>query len=313
MSDYNSGAIISGGLNGEGTRAGESFATEIWGPVVETKMKEKLVLSPLFNDLSSFVATQGERIHLPKIGQVTAGTKGEAAITFEASSSDQSEEILNIDQHKFAAVVVDDIVQVQGNYDLTQLFSAELGYALAKGVDEYLDGKIIDSFKSATGKINAIDLNASPLSVKADFDLILGNCLAEDPDPTQWTIVVPPAVFSNLANIADLSLGTAGSPLGADFGQNGVVSRVYGFNLVVSQNVTTSSTEFDNDGGGDAVAPAGYVLHSSAAHIAYSINSRVQSDYSIDHLGTKIVADTAYGCLVRNSSTTGEKRAFLLH
>ena len=146
MSDYNSGAIISGGLNGEGTRAGESFATEIWGPVVETKMKEKLVLSPLFNDLSSFVATQGERIHLPKIGQVTAGTKGEAAITFEASSSDQSEEILNIDQHKFAAVVVDDIVQVQGNYDLTQLFSAELGYALAKGVDEYLDGKIIDSF-----------------------------------------------------------------------------------------------------------------------------------------------------------------------
>ena len=62
MSDYNSGAIISGGLNGAGDRAGESFATEIWGPVVETKMKEKLVLSPLFNDLSSFVATQGERM-----------------------------------------------------------------------------------------------------------------------------------------------------------------------------------------------------------------------------------------------------------
>lgn len=311
---YNANAVISGGLNGEGTRAGESFATEIWGPAVELAIKEKLVLDRLCNDLSPFVATQGERIHLPKIDQVTAGTKGEGAITWETSSSDAGEEVLNVDTHKYAAALIEDIIAVQGNYDMMTIFSKELGYSIANAVDAAIDTAIIDSMKAAAG-LNAahtLDISATPMGTEADFDVIATACFAQDPDPNNWTIVLAPGVYANLMNIGDLSLATMGSALGAQFTQTGVVAKAYGFNIMMSQNVTTSATNFDSDGGTDNHTPHGYVVHKSACHIAYSQRARLQSQYDVDYLGTKVIADTVFGLLVRNGTAAGQVRAMLL-
>ena len=38
----------------------------------------------------------------------------------------------------------------------------------------------------------------------------------------------------------------------------------------------------------------------------------VKTFYDIDYLGTKLVADVMYGCTVRNSNTTGQKRVHFL-
>tara|TARA_R100000664_G_scaffold16539_1_gene25318 strand:- start:2268 stop:3212 length:945 start_codon:yes stop_codon:yes gene_type:complete len=311
---YNANAVISGGLNGEGTRAGESFATEIWGPAVETAIKEKLVLTNLCNDLSPLVATQGERIHLPKIDQVTAGTKSEGAITWETSSSDAGEEVLNVDTHKYAAALIEDVVQVQGNYDLLNMFAKELGYSIANAVDTAIDTAIIDSLK-ASGGLNAateIDISGTPMGTEADFDVIATSCYAQDPDPNNWTIVLSPGVYANLMNIADLSLATQGAALGSQFTQTGVVAKAFGFNVMMSQNVTTATTDMDSAGGTDNKAPHGYVLHKSACHIAFSQKARLQSQYDVDYLGTKVIADTIFGILVRYGTAAGQVRSFLL-
>ena len=311
---YNNNAVISGGLNGEGTRAGESFATEVWGNAVEVAIKEQLVLDKVCNDLSPLVATQGERIHLPKIDQVTAGTKGEGAITFETSSSDASEEILNIDTHKYAAVVIEDIIQVQGNYDMLNMFAKELGYSVANAVDTAIDAAIIDSLK-ASGGLNAateINISATPMGTEGDFDAIATKCYAQDPNPNNWTIVLAPSVYANLMNIGDLAIATQGAALGANFTQTGVVTKAYGFNIMMSQNVTTATTDFDSGGGTDNKDPHGYVLHNSCCHIAYSIPSRLQSQYDLDYLGTKVIADTAFGVLARYGTAAGQVRSFLL-
>ena len=312
---YNNNAVISGGLNGEGTRAAESFATEVWGPAVEVAIKEKLVLANLCNDLSAFVSSQGEIIHLPKIDSIAAGTKGEGAITWETSSSDASEELLNVDQHKYAAVLVEDVIKVQSNYDMMSLFAKELGYSIASAVDEAVDSAIIDSLKASGGGINQINLSATPMGEEADFDLIATSCFAQDADPTAWTIVLAPGTYANMFNISDLSLATQGAALGGNFTNTGLVSKIYGFNVVMSPNVTTATTDMDSGGGTDNKAPLGYVVHKSAAHIAFSQRARLQTQYDVDFLGTKIVADTIFGTLVRNtvSTSTGQGRAFLLY
>ena len=311
---YNANAVISGGLNGEGTRAAESFATEVWGPAVEVAIKEKLVLANLCNDLSAFVSSQGEIIHLPKVDQVTKGTKGEGAIPWETSSSDAGEETLNVDTHEYAAVLIEDVIKVQSNYDMMGLFAKELGYSLANSIDSAIDTAIINSLKASGGGINQINVNATPMSVNADWDLVLTSVLAQDPDPSNWTVCLTPGTYANMANLGDLALGTVGSPLGAAFGTSGSVARVYGMNVIMSQNITSSAVDFDSGGGTDNVTVKGYVVHKSACHIAYSQKPRLQSQYDVDYLGTKVIADQIFGTLVRNAadSNAGQGRIFLL-
>tara|TARA_Y100001973_G_scaffold82057_2_gene121187 strand:+ start:6495 stop:7430 length:936 start_codon:yes stop_codon:yes gene_type:complete len=308
---YSSGAIISGGLAGEGTRAGESFATEVWGNAVETAIKEKLVLANLCNDISSFASGQGEKIHLPKIDQVTVGTKGEGAISWADDATDADEEYLDIDQHKYAGVILEDVIKIQSNFDMMSAFANELGFAVANAIDAKVDSTIINSFKASGGAINKIDV-ADSMGAEADWDTVMSSVLVEDVVPSNWTVVLAPSTYANLANLSDLALGTQASPLGASYGTTGKVGTVYGMNVMVSQNVTTAQTDFDTSGT-DNVTPLGYVVHKSSAYIAFSQKARLQTQYDVDYLGTKLIVDSIYGTMVRNSSTASQKRAWLLH
>ena len=310
---YDANPILHGGLTG-GAGDADSFATEVWGNPVEVAIKEKLVLANLCNDLSPLVSGQGEKIHLPKIDQVTAGNKGEGAISWSTSSSDAGEEVLSIDTHKYAAVLINDVIQVQSNYDMLNMYAKEIGYSIANAVDVSVDSSIINSLK-ASGGLNAateIDLSTNPMGVEADFDAIATKCYAQDPDPNNWTIVLAPSVYANLMNIGDLAIATQGAALGANFTQTGVVTKAYGFNVMMSQNVTTATTDFDSGGGTDDKVPHGYVVHKSACHIAFSQTARLQSQYDVDYLGTKVIADTIYGVLTRYGTAAGQVRTFLL-
>tara|TARA_Y100001963_G_scaffold157792_1_gene255074 strand:- start:897 stop:1835 length:939 start_codon:yes stop_codon:yes gene_type:complete len=309
---YDANPILHGGLTA-GAGDADSFATEVWGPAVEAAMKEKLVLAKLCNDLSPLVSGQGEKIHLPKIDQVTAGTKGEGAISWSTSSSDAGEEVLNIDTHKYAAVLINDVIKIQSNYDMMNIFAKELGYSIANAVDEAVNTAMITSASTTSGLVTAqnIDISATPMGAEADFDTIATKALVEDGDPNNWTIVLPPSTYANLMNIGDLAIATQGAALGASFSQTGVATKAYGFNIMMSQNCASGTTDFDTDGTTNSTVH-GFVIHKSCLHIAFSQRARLQSQYDVDHLGTKVVADAVFGVLGRNSQTSGQIRSFVL-
>tara|TARA_R100001443_G_scaffold100791_1_gene108309 strand:- start:557 stop:1510 length:954 start_codon:yes stop_codon:yes gene_type:complete len=312
---FENAKIIAGGLNGSGTTSHDVFVPEVWAPAVELAFKNKLVFGGLANDLSPFVAGGGDKVHIPQFDSIATGTKSvETAISYGADGTAQTELTLNVDQHTYSATLVEDVLKVQSNYDLMNIYTNEMGYALGNAIDDYLEGELLNSCKSASGKINGIVTGADlKTASNADFELILSNVLAEDPDVANWTLVVSPAAFAGLSALVQLSYGTAGAPLGQGFANSGQIGTVFGMPIVMSQNVTTATTNMDNAGGGtDNFTPIGYCIHKSALHIAYSQNVRVQAEYDIDYLGTKMVSDTIYGCLVRNSSTAGQKRVFVL-
>ena len=307
-------SIYTGGNMSGVTDSHDVFVPEIWGPAIELAFKEKLILGNLANDMSSFVANGGDKIRMPQIDQIASGDKtAETAISWATGAGVQTDLELDIDKHTYSACLIEDILSVTSSYDLVNIYAKELGYALAKSIDENIESKLLASCQASGGGINGVGLGGSPhLGAASDFDLILTSLLPEDPELSNWTLVLPPAIFANLANLVQLAYGTDGSPLGNKFTQTGGVTKLFGMNVVVSPNVTTATTDMDSAGGTDNQAIEGYCIHNSSLYIAYSKNINLKTDYDIDYLGTKMVADVMYGCTVRNANTVGQKRVHFL-
>ena len=314
---FGNSKIMTGGsiTAGTGGRSHDVFVPEVWAPAVELAFKNNLVFANLASDLSAFVKTGGDVIHIPTFDEVSTGDKQpETAISYGADGAAQTEETLTINQHNYSATLIEDLLKIQSSYDLMSIYANEMGYALGNKIDDYIDSLLLASCQGASGKINGIVTGADlKTASNADFELILSNVLSQDPDVTNWTLVVSPAAYSTLAALVQLSYGTAGSPLGQGFANSGAVKTVFGMPILMSNNVTTATTNMDNDGSGtDNFTPIGYCVHKSAIQIAYSQNVRMQAEYDIDYLGSKLVSDVVYGVNVRNSSTTGQRRVFIL-
>ena len=306
-------SIYTGGEMSAVTDSHDVFVPEVWGPAVEKAFRERLVFGALCNDLSDMVSGGADTINIPTIDTVTSGDKtAETAISWDTSAAVQTQETLSINKHTFAACLIEDILATTSSYQLTSLYAKELGESLANAIDVYIDTQVLTSLKGSSGSLNAIQLSGTPLAVVGDFDIILGYLLSEDPDLGNWTMVLPPTIFANLANLVQLAYGTDQSPLGNKFTQTGGVGKLFGMDVLVSPNVTTATTDMDTSGSADNQEVEGYLVHKSSLYIAYSKSVNLKTDYSIDYLGTKMVADVMYGCTVRNASTTGQKRVHFM-
>tara|TARA_Y100001938_G_C8079628_1_gene428265 strand:+ start:382 stop:1326 length:945 start_codon:yes stop_codon:yes gene_type:complete len=313
MAFDNAHVMTGGGITaGDGANSHDVFVPEVWAPAIELAFKNKLVWGNLCNDLSAFVANGGDKIHIPKVDQIATGAKTpEAAISYGVDGAAQTELALDINKHTYSATLIEDLLKVQSSYPMMNIYAKEIGYALANSVDDYIESQVLNSFKDASGGINTLDMSGT-LNTVAKFDTILTACLAEDQEVSNWTLVLHTSAFADLANFVQLSYATAGAPLGQGFATNGQVSTVFGMPVVMTPQITTASTNMDTDGGTDNQTAIGYVVHKSLLYVAYSQGIRMQADYDIDYLGTKMVGDVIYGCKVNNSSTAGQKRGFFL-
>ena len=75
--------------------------------------------------------------------------------------------------------------------------------------------------------------------------------------------------------------------------RSGMVGSLYGIDVYMSNTVASSGTS--------STIP-GAIFHKSACAVAMQQEVRVQSEYSIDALGTKVVADMVYGSKILDDS-----------
>ena len=308
-------SIYTGGAMDTGTAGSHAvFVPEVWGPAVEKAFREKLVFGKLCSDLSPLVAGGADTINLPTIDTITSGDKSvETAISWGTSAAVQTQETLTINKHTFAACMIEDILATTSSYDLTKLYAKELGESLANAIDVHIESQILASLQGSGGGINPLTLAASPhMGAASDWDVILSTLLAEDQELSNWTVVLPPLIFANLANMVQLAYGTEGAPLGNKFTRDGADLKIFGMNVVCSPNVTVATTDMDSGGGTENHNIEGYLIHKTALNIAFSKTVNIKTDYDIDYLGTKMVADVMYGVLVRNSATAGQQRVHFL-
>ena len=341
--------ILIGGVQGSSTLGanadtiGDQFVPEVWGQAILDSFQKNTVMTKVGTDLSGMAAQGGDVINLPHVGVpiVKAVTQNAETITMDVSGSDTATTTqLKFDEHYVAPLWIPDAVKVQSTYDLFSLYSGQLGYAIAKTVDNYLMSTVANSLSSVLGSgdgVNAnttmnVDVAASltPANLSSLMALIVGETGSTD----GWTIVLGKTAYGALANSSNFgnafSQGTAESPLGGQFANTGVAGNLLGMPVIASNSVflddgavaanaeagiTKAWTGFDTGSGGgdtdDDDLLRGFAIHNSALYWGIQ-SSNVKNSYQHTYMSDLVSADVLYGAVARCADSAGDRRVIAL-
>ena len=279
----------------------QHFIPEIWADGIYKYFERKTVFRGLVDDYSSLVKGKGygDAINVPEMSIISASAKSAGAdVAYDATATTTTQLALN--KHKYVAKLFEDIALIQSEADLVAKYSKMMGEALARQVDA-------DIWAELDGLNQSQDLSADNTLTAGVFETVLAT-LGENDIPYsdgECSMVVNPTLFADILNpsagIAQYFIRNDAVGEGNKGLRSGMVGSLYGIDVYMSNTVSSSGT--------DGVV-AGAVFHKSAAVFASQQEVRVQSEYSIDALGTKLVSDLLYGCKIIDDSDNIKGVAF---
>ena len=333
--------VHSGGTGAVTPNIADQFIPEVWGEAILEAFQQKIMMKNVAIDLSPEVANQGDKIHLPHIGvpALSAFTQGGeiAADVTSGGSMTSDETALTISEYNVGSAYVPDIVKVQSNYDLLEIYAKQLAYACARGFDNYLHYLVANNLQgllaSATGAVGAdanlsmhVQTTGSVLS-QANLTSLMGLILGETGDTEGWHLVLSPEMYASLNALTSYSQGTQAT-LGANFGATGNAGAILGMPVWVAQSpymatdggdVGADATkgikavdDLETSGSDDNDIIYGYAIHESAVYYAFSKEAKMTASYRHAYLSTLVTCESVYGGAVRNADADGERRIFAL-
>ncbi len=275
------------------TTTDQHFIPEIWMDGIYKYFERKTVFRGLIDDYSAVFggAGFGDVLHVPEISLISASDKAAGSdVSYNATATTETQ--LTVNKHKYVAKLFEDVAEIQSQPDLVAKYSRMMGEALARQVDTDIWGEL-------DGLNQSIDLSADNTLTAAIFESALAN-LGENDVPYmdgECAMVVNPTLFADILNpsagIAQYFIRNDAVGEGNRGLRSGMVGSLYGIDVYMSNTVSSSGT--------DGVV-AGAIFHKTACAIAVQNEVRVQSEYSIDALGTKVVSDLLYGVKILDDS-----------
>ena len=150
-----------------------------------------------------------------------------------------------------------------------------MAYQLALQVDTDIMAEL-DAGLGATHTLATADNTLTP----ADAESVVSTLLSNNLPLNECVWVLNPPTYADL-----LAQGLLSKQASATV-RTGQVPTFFGMPVVQSSLIATS---------GSTSAEIGYCFHKGAVAIAMQQEIRVQSEYSVDFLATKVVADCIYG------------------
>jgi hypothetical protein len=286
-----------GGLGAASSQFFLDFVPEVWTEGIRYYFQKNLVYGALSTDWSSEVVGGGDVVNIPRINEQGADSLAlGGSITWSANTTAEGKDTLTINNHHYAGILIEDVAKVQSSTDLMSKYAQEMGYALAKKIDVTIEA----GFASAAD--NSIELSGSTtgkFAAKADVTGLLKVLAENDIDylDGQTVLVLSPTLYSSIFELDEFasadSLGVSNGPR-----VKGWCGTLLGIPVYVS-TVMTAGTY-------------GYMFHKSFNNTAFSIAPRVQEQYDVDYLGTKIVTDAVWGFLGKDENATGKRRCWKL-
>lgn len=336
--------ILIGGVGGSSDLGanndtiGDQFVPEVWGQAVLDSFNKNTVMSKLGTDLSALAAGGGDKINLPHVGTpiVKPVTQNAEVLTLDVSGTDTATSTtLTIDQHHAAPIWIPDAVKAQASYDLFSLYASQMGYAVARAVDNYIAYSIVSNLETALGSGDGISSTTAAVEVgtsftEANLASLMGLIIGETGDTNDWALVLSPVTYGALANVGSAFDQGTNAPLGANFASTGVVGKLLGMPVVMSNNAymdvasvsadaekgLTAWTGFDTGSSGADTADddhlMGFAIHKSALYTAIQAQG-VKRSYQHTYMQDLVSYDALYGCVVRNADSAGDRRIIALY
>ena len=218
-----------------------TFIPEIWSARLLYALDKAHVATNLVNrNYEGVIANQGDTVHINSIGAVTVKDYTKNTNIADPEVLTTSDQTLDIDQAKYFNFQVDDVDKAQISGEIIDTAMGRSAYALADVSDAFLLKTIANGAASAN-KIGAkTTLTALTASNVYENIVKMRTLLDKANVPTTGrTIVVPPEVYALL--LLDDRFAKSGSDSGQNALLNGMVGRVAGFDVFMSNNCVSGT------------------------------------------------------------------------
>lgn len=241
-----------------------TFIPEIWSARLLYALDKAHVATNLVNrNYEGVIANQGDTVHINSIGAVTVKDYTKNTNIADPEVLTTSDQTLVIDQAKYFNFQVDDVDKAQISGEIIDTAMGRSAYALADVSDAFLL-KTIANGAASTNKIGAkATLTALTASNVYENIVKMRTLLDKANVPTTGrTIVVPPEVYALL--LMDDRFAKSGSDSGQNALLNGMVGRVAGFDVFMSNNCVSGTD------GGSGSTPYFVITAQVAAATTYA-------------------------------------------
>tara|TARA_R100001510_G_scaffold57216_1_gene64616 strand:- start:652 stop:1518 length:867 start_codon:yes stop_codon:yes gene_type:complete len=268
------------------------FIPEIWQEAILDYAERQFRLRNQVTEVSDVGA--GDVLHIPRVTEETAATLSSgSAVTFGANTDGEIQ--LSMDKHIVEGKRIGDLVRVQSSYDLFNLYTRSMGYAVAKKIES----EIASLMQTASG--NDVSLSTDNTFTTALVRSGLQKLLDLNVDYTMGDtfFYTSPAGFMSLASLGEFSDYEKRGPETGGEGPNitGMIKKIYGMEVY-------ASTDWDDDGGsGDETAT---IFTRDSILYAEQFPLRVQQSYNLEYLATELVVDQLVGVALHQAANAAD-------
>ena len=261
---------------------GADFIPELWAEPIYKFYKETNRLANSVDDYSPLVRNAGDTVHIPKIALKAPVAKVKSTIVDFSTAATVGKVDLTIDKHYVVPELFEDFALIQSNFELISKYTRMMGESIARQVES-------DMWAELDGFQTRVDCSANNTFGVATLESVLANLYAIDIDPNNCSMALSNLLLADVMNpsggIGQYFIRQDASGEGQGL-RTGAVGLIYGMNVFLTSAAPTATT---ND------LAVGAVYPTEACVFAAQQDVRVQAEYDIAYLGTKVAADIIYG------------------
>ncbi len=224
----------------------DMFVPEYWSAVLQRHLDNTLVYAQpeiCNRDWEGEISEAGDTVHINKIGDPEIKDYDPGVDMDAPEEPDGTTQTLTVDQFKYFNVMIDDVNKAQANVNLLQQFGARAGVQMANTIDAFVGGKI-----AAAATVNVTGTDATPIKVKADgsgdftpYELAVEmrrQLKSQEVPINDIWMVIDADLEAEI--LEDPKYIEGGSELNAATVRSGLIGRIAGFQVLVTQAVPTS-------------------------------------------------------------------------
>jgi hypothetical protein len=251
--------------------------------LVQRELKAQAKLLPFISDFSGFAGKGAQSVAVPRLSSFTAALRSFGA-AHDATALTDAKDVIDLDKNRIVAWLEDHRDNYQSTIEYRMEAAKRASTAHARAVDEDIASGLIGgafSFENATG--------GSALITKEDILSMRKKLLKENSEIDRMTLVIGPDNEEAMLGIAEFVRADA---YGSSNIPSGVIGRVYGVDVVVTNVSTMGATQavmFDREGYGIAFQE-GVQMSEQNANEYGALSKRVAVDqlYGLDILQEEV-------------------------